>query len=101
MASVQNAKGMESVNIAMETAWMLQKVRNERVIGKKEIRKEQVKERWKMAMKKMIEEETGRIHQKELEKQKERDCLKVWGTTDLVIQRRNKRIKVKEQGKDW
>ena len=105
MAGVKKAKGLESVNItrkykniAIETAWVLWKVRNERAISKKEMKKEQVKERWKKTMKRMIEE-IGRINQKDSKRQKEEgkgNFLKAWAMTNLVMKRKEKRIKVKE-----
>ena len=39
-------------DIAAETAWLLWKIRNERTIGGKAIKKEEVKKRWMKAMKK-------------------------------------------------
>ena len=43
-----------------------------RTIGKKAITKEQVEERWKKMMTKMIEEELGRINEKNTEKKEKR-----------------------------
>ena len=44
------------VKIVLETAWLLWKARNERVIGEREIKKEQLKRRWVEEINKLIEQ---------------------------------------------
>ena len=83
---------------------MLWKIRNERTIGEKATTKEQVKERWKKMMIKMIEEELGRINKKNTEKKRKEgrgDFLKEWGMTSLMVRKKDERRKIKDWGKDW
>ena len=76
-------------------AWLLWKIRNEirneRIIGEKVIKKEQVKERWKNAMKNMIKEELRRTKEKETKEKKEKETkefLKRWEAKGLVIKKK-------------
>ena len=42
--------------IVLEMAWLLWKARNERVIGEREVKKEQLKSRWVEEMNKLIDQ---------------------------------------------
>ena len=44
------------IKIVLEMAWLLWKARNERVIGEKEVKKEQLKSRWVEEMNKVIDQ---------------------------------------------
>ena len=91
-------------DIAAETAWLLWKIRNERTIGGKTIKKEEVKKRWMKAMKNMIEDELGRTKEKETKEKREKDTkefLKRWETKGLVIKKKEDRIKIQKWGEDW
>ena len=44
------------IKIMLETAWLLWKVRNERVIGEKEIKNKQLKSRWVEEINKLIDQ---------------------------------------------
>ena len=86
-------------DIAVETAWLLWKIRNERIIGERVIKKEEVKERWKNAMKNMIEEELGRTKEKGTKEKRKRNkrISKKMGserTCDKEKRRKNKDTKV-------
>ena len=86
-------------DIAVETAWLLWKIRNERLIGEKVIKKEQVKERWNM-----IEEELGRTKEKETKEKREKETkeiLKRWEAKGLVVKKKEERIKTQKWGEDW
>ena len=54
--TLSTALTQKYIKIVLEMAWLLWKVRNERVIGEREIKKEQLKHRWIEEMNKLIDQ---------------------------------------------
>ena len=84
----------------LETAWLLWKTRNERVIGEREIKKEQLKCRWIEEINKLIEQTyTQAIKTKDDQKRTKaiKRFKEQWTENSLAAEINNKgRLKLKE-----
>ena len=98
--TLSTALTQKYIKIVLETAWLLWKARNERVIGEREIKKEQLKRRWVEEINKLIEQMyTQAIKTKDDQKRKKaiKRFKEQWTENSLAAEINNKgRLKLKE-----